>query len=147
MGSGGTAPRGASRLMIVGGLALAVLTFVTWYDVAGVQATAWDALRRSDVVIFAAGLVAAACGAWLGFGNVGPEQRAVALIGGGAAAIGALIVIVRMVSPPGDDTDLKIGIFLALLAGGIAAIGGLIALSAQGPPAAPRPSGPPPGER
>jgi hypothetical protein len=134
--------------MIVGGLALAVLTFVTWYDVAGVDANAWDALRRSDVVIFAAGLVAAACGAWLGFGNVGPEQRAVALIGGGAAAVGALIVILRIVSPPGDDTDLKVGIFLALLAAVAAAVGGLIALGAQGPPAARTPSAPaPPGDR
>jgi hypothetical protein len=133
--------------MIVGGLALAVLTFVTWYDVAGVESNAWDALRRSDVVIFAAGLVAASCGAWLGFGNVGPEQRAVALIGGGAAAVGALIVILRMVSPPGDG-DLKVGIFLALVAALIATIGGLIALAAKGPPAPATPSGPgPPGDR
>jgi hypothetical protein len=142
MGSGGTAPQGASWLMIVGGLALAVLTFVTWYDVAGVQANAWDALRRSDVVIFAAGLVAAACGAWLGFGNVGPEQRAVGLIGAGAAAVGALIVILRMVSPPGVDTDLKIGIFLALLAALIATIGGLIALAAKGPAVSSGPAAP-----
>ena len=133
--------------MIVGGLALAVLTFVTWYDVAGVESNAWDALRRSDVVIFAAGLVAASCGAWLGFGNVGPEQRAVALIGGGAAAVGALIVILRMVSPPGDG-DLKVGIFLALVAALIATIGGLMALAAKGPPAPATPAGPgPPGDR
>lgn len=133
--------RPATVLMIVGGVALAVLTFVTWYDINGLDRNAWDALRRSDVVVFAAGIAAAAAGAWLMFGNVGPELRAVALIGAAAATIGALVVIVRMVSPPGDG-DLQIGIFLALAATIVAGIGSLLALftAPRSPPAGPGPA-------
>jgi hypothetical protein len=115
--------------MIVGGVALAALTFVTWFEGPAGGLNAWDGLRRSDVVVFAAGIAAAAAGGWLMFGDVGPELRAVALIGAAAAAIGALVVIVRMVSPPGD-VDLEIGIFLALAAAALAVIGGLMALLA-----------------
>jgi hypothetical protein len=142
MGDGSNGASGiAGGLMIVGGVALAALTFVTWYEIPfGGDANAWDALRRSDLVIFAAGLVAAAAGAWLTFGNVGPEARVVAMVGAGAAAVAVLVVIVRMVSPPGD-ADLRIGIFLALAAAVIAGIGGLMALfsTAGSTPARPTP--------
>ncbi len=134
--------------MIGGGLALAVLTFVTWFDVGGLDRNAWEALRRTDVVVFAAGLVAAACGAWLGFGDVGPEGRIVALLGVAAAVVAGLVVVVRMINPPGDG-DLAFGIFLALAAALLAAGGGCLALASSegagpadsGPPAPPAPSG------
>jgi hypothetical protein len=129
-------PAPATVLMIAGGVALAALTFVTWFEGDRGDLNAWDGLRRSDVVIFAAGLAAAAAGGWLMFGDVSPELRAVALIGGAAAAIGALVVIVRIVSPP-EGLDIKFGIFLALAAALIAGIGGLMALLAanRSPPA------------
>jgi hypothetical protein len=124
--------------MIIGGIALAVFTFLTWYDIGGVQNTAWDALRRTDFVVFAGGLVAAAGGAWLAYGDVGPEARVVAFLGAAAAGLAGLIVLVRMFSPPGDG-DLEIGIFLALCAAAVAALGGLRALSAtwRSPPSGP----------
>jgi hypothetical protein len=132
-------PRTAGLTMVVGGIALAVFTFLTWYDIGGVQNNAWDALRRTDFVLFAAGLVAAAGGAWLAFGDIGPEARVVAAIGAAAAGLAGLIVLVRMFSPPGDG-DLEIGIFLALLAALVSVVGGLMALSAtlRSPP--PRPT-------
>jgi hypothetical protein len=119
-------------LLIVGGAALALVTFLTWYEIAGVELNAWEGLRRTDVVIFGAGIVAALCGAWLLFGDVGPEGRVVAAIGAGVAAIGAVVVIIRMVSPPGD-ADLRIGIFIALAAAAAAVVGGLMALTTVAP--------------
>jgi drug/metabolite transporter (DMT)-like permease len=116
--------------MVAGGVALALLTFMTWYDNSGIDLTAWDALRRTDVVIFAAALVAAAAGAWLGFGDVGPERRWVALIGAGAGFLAALVVIIRTASPPGE-ADPQIGIFLALVAAVVAGVGGLLTLRSQ----------------
>lgn len=127
--------------MIVGGAALAIFTFLTWYEIGGVDATAWDALRRTDFLVFAGGLVAAGAGAWLAFGDVGPEGRVVALLGAGAAGLAVLIVIVRMASPPGDG-ELKIGIFLALVAAVLATIGGLMALAATWRTSAPPPTAP-----
>jgi hypothetical protein len=121
----GRSNTGPALVMVLGGAALALLTFMTWYDNAGIDLTAWDALRRTDVIIFAAGLIAAAAGAWLAFGDVGPEGRWVSLVGAGAAFIGAVIVIIRIASPPGE-ADPQIGIFLALAAAVIAAIGGLL---------------------
>lgn len=128
------AERSGSRtgaiVLAAGGAALAVLTFVTWWDNAGVELTAWDGLRRTDVIIFAAGLIAAAAGAWLALGDVGPERRAVALIGSAAGFVAAVIVIVRIASPPGD-ADPQIGIFLALAAAVVADVGGLLSLRSQ----------------
>jgi hypothetical protein len=80
-------------------LALAVSTFLDWYDFLGAGVSAWDALRRTDVAIFVAGVLAAASGAWLGFGDVGPERRVVAPLGAAAGVLGAVAVIVRMASP------------------------------------------------
>src|SRR5918994_1462601 len=77
----------AGWLMIVGGVALAGLTFVDWYELFGVGVNAWQTLTRTDVAIFAAGIVAAACGAWLVFGDVGPERRVVAPFGALAAGV------------------------------------------------------------
>ena len=122
-------------LLVVGGAALALATFLTWYETPAAELNAWEGLRRTDVVIFGAGVVAAACGAWLLFGDVGPEARVVAALGAAVAALAAAIVVVRMVSPPGD-ADLKIGVFVALLVAVVGAVGGLLALTSAA--AAPR---------
>lgn len=124
-------------LMIFGGLALAGLTFAAWYDAGGVDRSAWEALRRTDVLVFAAGLVVALFGAWLGFGDVGPERAIVSGLAAAAAAAAALIVFVRIISPP-TGLEVKPGIFLALAAALIAGAGALIALSRGQPPGQPR---------
>jgi hypothetical protein len=144
MGERRAGPPVAGWLMIVGGLALVGFMFTPWFDygVFGGDRTAWEALERTDFAIFATGAVAALCGAWLRFGDVGPEGRFVALIGAAAAAVGAVLVIRRIASPPGD-APLRFGIYLALAALAIALIGGLIASisswrsasAAPGPPA------------
>ena len=136
--------RTAGIVMIGGGLALAALTFITWYEINGNEVSAWDALRRTDVAIFAAGIVAAACGAWLGFGDPGPEGRFVAMLATAASALAALVIVLRIASPPGDG-EVKIGIFLALLAAAVTAAGGLMALSSSRG-AAPGPTAPTPGQ-
>jgi hypothetical protein len=134
----------AGWLMIVGGLALAGLTFVDWYEFFGVGINAWQTLRRTDVAIFIAGIVAAACGAWLVFGDVGPEGRVVAPFGALAAGLGAVAIFVRMVSPPAG-LPLRFGIYLALAAAVAATVGAVIAsLSTLGSARPPRPAGPKP---
>jgi hypothetical protein len=137
MGSVNGASRAGVWLLLVGGLALAVSTFLDWYDFLGAGVSAWDALRRTDVAIFVAGVVAAASGAWLGFGDVGPERRVVAPLGAAAGVLGAVAVIVRMASPPGD-LSLEAGIYIALVAAVLAAIGGILAVSRAGGQARPR---------
>ena len=137
MGSADGAARVGVWLLVAGGLALAVSTFLDWYDFLGSGVSAWDALRRTDVAVFVAGLVAAASGAWLGFGDVGPERRVVAPLGAAAGVLGAVAVIVRMASPPGD-LSLEAGIYIALVAAVLAAIGGILAVSRAGGPARPR---------
>jgi peptidoglycan/LPS O-acetylase OafA/YrhL len=134
----------AGWLMILGGAALAMLTFADWYEFFGEGVNAWQTLTRTDVAIFVAGIVAGACGAWLLFGDVGPERRVVAPFGALAAGLGAIVVFVRMVSPPAD-LPLKYGIYLALAAALAATAGGVIATrSTFGSPRPPRPAGPEP---
>src|SRR4029450_3892192 len=55
MGSVNGASRAGVWLLLVGGLALAVSTFLDWYDFLGAGVSAWDALRGPDVAIFCAG--------------------------------------------------------------------------------------------
>jgi hypothetical protein len=145
MGERGTqVPPLAGWLMILGGAALAMLTFVDWYEFLGVGVNAWQTLTRTDVAIFVAGIVAGACGAWLVFGDVEPERRVVAPFGALAAGLGAIAVFVRMVNPPAD-LSLKFGIYLALAAALAATVGGVIAtLSTFGSPRPPAPAGPEP---
>src|ERR671911_651316 len=94
-------------LLIVGGAALALATFLTWFEIAGAELNAWEGLRRSDVVIFGAGLVAALGGAWLLFGDVGPEARAVAaMVAGGVGVVGGLLAVASAAPAarsPGDE--------------------------------------------
>jgi hypothetical protein len=133
MGSVNGASRAGAWLLVVGGLGLAASTFLHWYEFLGAGVSAWDALRRTDVAIFVAGVVAAASGAWLGFGDVGPERRVVAPLGAAAGVLAAVAVIVRMASPPGDLSP-EAGIYIALVAAVLAAIGGMLAVSRVGGP-------------
>jgi hypothetical protein len=117
----------AGWLMIVGGVALAAFTFTPWFDfgVFGGDQNAW-VLQRTDVLIFAAGIAVAAGGAWLRFGDVGPEGGVVALLGALAAAVGIVLVLRQVFSPIGD-APLRFGIFLALAALVIGFVGSLLA--------------------
>src|SRR5918994_5328050 len=99
----------AGWLTIVGGVALAGLTFVDWYEFFGVGVNAWQTLTRTDVAIFVAGIVAAACGAWLVFGDVGPERRVVAPFGALAAGIRAVPILLGGGRPPARPPP-KVGI-------------------------------------
>src|SRR5918996_2228185 len=118
----------AGWLMIVGGVALAVFTFTPWFDFGpfGGDQSAWEGLRRTDVLIFAAGIAIAAGGAWLNFGDVGPEGGVVALLAAVAALVGVVLVLRQIFSPPGD-APLRFGIFLALAALAIGLLGSLLA--------------------
>ncbi|HZA59925.1 MAG TPA: hypothetical protein VE401_03980 [Solirubrobacterales bacterium] len=135
----------AGWLMIVGGVALAVFTFTPWFDFGpfGGDQSAWEGLRRTDVIIFAAGIAIAAGGAWLNFGDVGPEGGVVALLAVVAAVVGIVLVLRQVVSPV-NDAPLRFGIFLALAALAIGLVGGLLAASQiwrSGPSGAGPPAG------
>jgi hypothetical protein len=118
----------AGWLMIVGGVALAAFTFTPWFDfgIFGGDQSAWEGLRRTDVIVFAAGIAIAAGGAWLNFGDVGPEAGVVALLGAVAAVVGVVLVLRQIFSPPGD-APLRFGIFLALAALAVGLLGSALA--------------------
>jgi predicted membrane channel-forming protein YqfA (hemolysin III family) len=131
----------AGWLMIVGGVALAIFMFTPWFDFGpfGGDKNAW-VLRRTDVLIFAAGIAVALGGAWLKFGDVGPEGGVVALLAAVAAVVG-IVLVLRQVFSPINDAPLRFGIFLALGALVIGLAGSLMAAmslrsgtSGPGPP-------------
>jgi hypothetical protein len=128
MAEGRAVPPLAGWLMIVGGVALAVFTFTPWFSFGpfGGDQSAWEALRRTDVIIFAAGIAIAAGGAWLNFGDVGPEAGVVALLAALAAVIG-IVLVMRQVISPVNDAPLRFGIFLALAALAVGLLGSVLA--------------------
>jgi hypothetical protein len=130
----------AGYLMIAGGVALAIFTFTPWFDFGpfGGEKTAW-VLQRTDALIFAAGIAIAAGGAWLRFGDVGPEGGVVALLATLAAVVG-IVLVLRQVFSPINDAPLRFGIFLALGALAVGLAGSILAvISWRSPPSRPRP--------
>lgn len=120
-------------LMALGGIALGVFMFLNWYEVAGAfgpeKVNAWDALRRADVVIFVLAVIGFAVGAatMLRRPGAAPSQlRPLGLVGAAAGALAALIIVIRMVSPPGD-AEVAFGVVLGLIAAAVIALGGVIA--------------------
>jgi hypothetical protein len=132
----------AGWLMIVGGVALAIFMFTPWFDFGpfGGDKNAW-VLRRTDVLIFAAGIAVALGGAWLRFGDVGPEGGVVALLATAAAVVGIVLVTRQIIDPTGG-APLRFGIFLAVAALAVGLVGSVMAaLSLRPSPSGPGPAG------
>jgi hypothetical protein len=113
----------------VGGLGLLVAGILPWYSVGGENATAWQAFSVTDIVLAAAavvGLSVAAC-VLLGISVSYPVAGSSVATGFGALAV--VLIVIRMIDPPGSgDVSLEIGAWLGLASAAAITIGGYMGM-------------------
>jgi hypothetical protein len=109
----------------IGGLALLVASFLPWYSAGGEDATAWQAFSVVDIVL------AAAAVAGLSVAIVVLTRLSVSYpvagssVAAGFGAIALILIVIRLIDPPGGGSvDREIGAWLGLASTPAIAVGG-----------------------
>jgi len=121
----------------VSGLGLLVASFLPWYSAGGEEATAWQAFSVVDLFLAAAALAGLSVGIVVLFRlsvSYPIAGCAVATLFGGIALV---LVVIKLLSPPGEGLDLEFGAWLGLLCAAGLTIGGYLGMQdiAAGRPA------------
>jgi Protein of unknown function (DUF2510) len=135
----------------VGALALIGFMFLPWYGVGGtfggiglsgldLDVNAWEAFSGTDVGLVLCAMTVGGLGLTLAIGDgikMGRTAvRVLSIIAATFAAIAALVIIVKIVNPPGQsDLSVKVGAFLGLFASLLATAGAALTLLASISPA------------
>lgn len=124
------------------GILLFIFMFFNWFGVAsvdvgdvsvgGASASAWDALDFIPWVLLLAVIAAVGFPLLKATGNELeiplPPTTIVTALGG----IGFLLVLYRIINPPGEGVDREIGVFLGLIAAAGVTFGGYSAMQEEG---------------
>jgi hypothetical protein len=116
--------RAGEWITALGGAALLVALFLGWYD----STTGWEALTVADILLTLIALFA------LALLPITATQRVPALplmldaLVALAGKVGLVIVLIRMLSPPGGAEGLDVGIWLAVAASVAIVVGGWLAM-------------------
>lgn len=125
-----------------GGVALLVVMFLEWYSVGGVDgvrsqgATAWQSFGVLDVILALVALLAIAL-ALLGATQRSPALPvATAVITSAAGTVALLLVLYRILDPPGPNESVEVsyGAYAGFLCVAAIAAGGWDAMSEDDPP-------------
>ncbi len=123
------------RIAGIGGVVLLISLWLSWYgvpgvaDVAGIDTTAnaWQSFDLIDIILFLTAVVAIGAALLSASGEAVSLPVAASSVVAGMGALSVLLVLYRIINPPGPgeaDLDLKFGIFVGLLAAGAVAYGG-----------------------
>jgi hypothetical protein len=113
----------------IGGLGLLVALFLHWYSVNEDNVTAWQAFSVTDIVLAAAaviGMSVAAC-VLLRISVSYPVAGSSVATGFGAVAV--VLIVIRMIDPPGaGDPSVEIGAWIGLVSAIAMTIGGYMGM-------------------
>jgi hypothetical protein len=139
--------RAGEWITALGGAALLVALFLSWYG----SATAWQSLTVADILLAAIALFAIALLPITATLRVPALPLVLDALVALAGKVALVIVLIRMLSPPGAAEGLELGIWLALAASVAIVVGGWVAMRDErlSPPDRPtdltgRPGPPPP---
>ena len=111
----------------LGGLVLLASLFLTWYAVAGTgrDLTAWQSFSVIDVLLALVALLGIALAVTTAVRRTPAVPVALGVIAGPAGAIATLLVLIRLLDPPGPNEllDLGPGVWLALAGAAAVAAG------------------------
>jgi hypothetical protein len=121
----------------IGGLGLLVSSFLPWYSAGGEDVTAWQAFSVTDFFLAAAALAGLSVGVVV-LGRLSVSYpvagSAVATLFGGIAV---LLVVYRLIDPPGDGgVEREIGAWLGLVFAAAVAVGGYLGMQPRKAPRA-----------
>jgi hypothetical protein len=113
----------------IGGLGLLVASFLPWYSFGELfDLTAWQAFSVTDLILAAAAVVAMSVAVCVLFGISVSYPVAGSSVAAGFGAVAVILIVIRMISPPGDHLDLEYGAWLGLLSAAAIAVGGYLGM-------------------
>jgi hypothetical protein len=113
----------------IGGLGLLVAGFLPWYSAGGSDATAWQAFSVTDILLAVAAVIGLSVAVCVIFHISVSYPVAGSSVAAGFGAVAAILVVIRMINPPGGgDVSLEIGAWLALISSIAIAIGGYMGM-------------------
>jgi hypothetical protein len=108
----------------LGGLVLIVSLFLAWYTVSGHNLTGWQSFSVIDVLLCLAGLLGVALAVATAVRRTPAVPVALGVLTGPIGALATLLVLIRIVDPPGPNE------FISLCAGAWIALAGALAMTA-----------------
>lgn len=113
----------------IGGLGLLVASFLPWYSFGELfDLTAWQAFSVTDLILAAAAVVGMSVAVCVLFGISVSYPVAGSSVAAGFGAVALILILIRMISPPGDHLDLDFGAWLGLLSAAAIAVGGYMGM-------------------
>jgi hypothetical protein len=112
----------------LGGLGLLVSSVLPWYSSGLHDLTAWQAFSATDLVLAAAAILALSVAACVLFGISVSYPVAGSSVATGFGAVAVVLIVIRMISPPGDQLDLDYGAWLGLLSAAAVTLGGYLGM-------------------
>ncbi len=113
----------------IGGLGLLVASFLPWYSAGGEDATAWQAFSITDIVLAAAAVAALSVALCVLFRISVSYPVAGSSVATGFGFVAAVLIVIRMIDPPGaGDIGLEFGAWLGLASAVAVTIGGYMGM-------------------
>jgi hypothetical protein len=135
--------RRGEKVAGIAGIALLIVLFLRWYSVGGAFGTnrdvsvgvnAWNSFGFLDFLLFLIALVAIAQAVLTATQGSPALPVAASVITTAAGGLGTLLVLYRIVNPPGPEVNPSYGAFLGLIAVAGVAVGGFLAMREEGMP-------------
>jgi Na+-transporting NADH:ubiquinone oxidoreductase subunit NqrB len=112
----------------LGGLGLLVASFLPWYSAGGENATAWQAFSVVDLFIAAAAIAGLAVGMVVLFRLSVSYPIAGCAVATLFGAIALVLILNRLMNPPGEGLDLEFGAWLGLVCAAGITVGGYLGM-------------------
>ena len=113
----------------VGGLGLLVASFLPWYSADGEDATAWQAFSVTDLILAAAAIVGMSVAVCVLLRISVSYPVAGSSVATGFGFVAAVLIVIRMIDPPGaGDPSIEIGAWLGLASAIAVTLGGYLGM-------------------
>lgn len=113
----------------IGGLGLLAAGFLPWYSVGGMDATAWQAFSVTDILLAATAAVALSVAICVLFGISVSYPVAGSSVATGLGFVAIVLIVIRMINPPGSgDPGVELGAWLGLASAIAITVGGYLGM-------------------
>jgi hypothetical protein len=121
----------------IGGLGLLAAGFLPWYSAGGENATAWQAFSVTDVILAAAAVMGMSVALCVLTRLSVSYPFAGSSVATGFGAVAVILIVYRMIDPPGGGgVDLEIGAWAGLVCAAAITIGGYMGMQPMKSPRA-----------
>ena len=114
-----------------GGLGLLVASFLPWYSSGGQDATAWQAFSVTDLFLAAAAIAGLSVGIVVVFRLSVSYPIAGCAVATLFGAIALVLIVIRLLDPPGEGLDREFGAWLGLVCAAGITVGGYLGMQDQ----------------